>query len=183
VLAQCQKQEAPPPRAIATPPVVDAAAVAATPARAPEAMPPDAVDAGDPPAPKGTWLDGNIYRFRFEDVVSCPPPGIGATARIGAVVRVTSKLNELLVASRDFKLEAGGVILDSAILTKAPAGCAPLLTPKSVGAGKTAAGVVVFDVPAEFNPEQRPVKISYQPTRWGGARKVEALLPPGSIPR
>ena len=46
-------------------------------------------------------------------------------------------------------------------------------------AGKTNDGVVVFDVPPEFNPDHRPVKVTYQPTRWGGAKRVEALLPPG----
>ena len=92
---------------------------------------------------------------------------------------MTSKVDEVFVAPRDVKLESGGVILDSAILGKAPGGCGPLLTPKSLRAGKTADGVVVFDLPPGFNPEGRPMKITYQPTRWGGARRVEALLPPG----
>ena len=138
-------------------------------------------DAASPPPSKGTWLEGRIYRFRLDDVRKCPPPPVGGGARIGAVVRVTSKVDEVFVAPRDFKLESGGVILDSAIIEKAPGGCGPLLAPKSLRAGKTADGVVVFDVPPEFNPEGRPVKITYQPTRWGGARRVEALLPPGSL--
>ncbi len=138
------------------------------------AAPDGATDEASPPASKGTWLEGNIYRFRLDDVRKCPPPAVAGGARIGAVVRVTSKVDEVFVAPRDVKLESGGVILDSAIVTKAPDGCGPLLAPKSMRAGKTNDGVVVFDVPPEFNPEHRPVKITYQPTRWGGAKRVEA---------
>ena len=93
---------------------------------------------------------------------------------------MTSKVDEVSVAPRDFKLESGGVILDSAMVTKAPDGCGPLLAPKSLRAGKSADGVVVFDFRPEFNPDHRPVR-SLQPTRWGGAKRVEALLPPGSV--
>ena len=160
-----------PPRARAAEPPAPPPA----PAAAAEAEP----DAASPPPSKGSWLEGNIYRFRLDDVRKCPPPSVAGGARIGAVVRVTSKVDEVFVAPRDVKLESGGVILDSAILGKAPGGCGPLLTPKSLRAGKTADGVVVFDLPPGFNPEGRPVKITYQPTRWGGARRVEALLPPG----
>ena len=174
LLGQCRRQDvAPPPtastvgdgaRAVGPPPAADAAREEAS-----------------PPAPKGTWLEGNIYRFRLDDVRKCPPPAVAGEVRIGAVVRVTSKVDEVFVAPRDVKLESGGIILDSAILTKAPAGCGPLLAPKSIRAGKTNDGVVVFDVPPEFNPEHRAVKVTYQPTRWGGAKRVEALLPPGIL--
>jgi hypothetical protein len=159
--------------------MADGARAAAEPPPTPPVPANSEAAAATPPPSKGTWLEGNIYRFRLDDVRKCPPPAVGGGTRIGAVVRVTSKIDEVLVASRDFKLESGGVILDSAILEKAPAGCGPLLAPKSLRAGKTADGVVVFDVPPEFNPEGRPVKITYQPTRWGGARRVEAVLPPG----
>jgi len=116
----------------------------------------------------------------MDDVRPCPPAAAG-TSRVGVAVRVSSKIDELLVAPRDFKLETGGVILESAILQKGPAACAPLLAPKSLRAGKTAEGVVVFDIPPGFNAEQKPVRLAYQPTRWGGARRVEAVLPPGSL--
>jgi hypothetical protein len=43
--------------------------------------------------------------------------------------------------------------------------------------------VVVFDLPVGFNPEHQPVKLTYQPTRWGGARRVESVLPPEALPR
>jgi hypothetical protein len=160
--------------------VVNAPPAAPPPPPAPAAPPDAPADAGGEPPSRGTWLEGNIYRFRLDDVRTCAPPS-GGGARIGALVRVTSKVDEVFVAPRDVKLESGGVILDSAVLEKAPAGCGPLLTPKSLRAGKTADGVVVFDVPPEFNPERRPVKITYQPTRWGGARRVEAVLPSDSL--
>jgi len=175
LLGQCQRQEVAPPSATTTP----AVAAAAQPPPAPPAAAEADTDTTSPPPSKGSWLEGNIYRFRLDDVRKCPPPAVGGGARIGAVVRVTSKVDEVFVAPRDIKLESGGVILDSAILDKAPGGCGPLLAPKSLRAGKTADGVVVFDLPPGFNPDGRPVKITYQPTRWGGARRVEALLPPG----
>ena len=182
LLASCQRQDVAPPPVKST--VADAApAVATPPPQPPPAAAEAAPDAAGPPPSKGTWLEGNIYRFRLDDVRKCaPPPTLPGAARIGAVVRVTSKVDEVFVAPRDVKLESGGVILDSAILEKAPDGCGPLLAPKSLRAGKTADGVVVFDVPPDFNPEGRPVKITYQPTRWGGARRVEAVLPSGSLP-
>ena len=162
-------------RAVGQPPVA-----APAPAQVPAA---DAAteEEASPPGSKGAWLEGDVYKFRFEDVRKCPPPAVAGEVRIGAVVRVTSMVNELFVAPRDVKLQSGGVILDSTRLQKAPDGCGPLLAMKSLRAGKTVAGVVVFDVPPEFNPDNRPVKITFQPTRWGGAQRVEALLPPGSL--
>jgi hypothetical protein len=180
LLGQCQRRGA--ARSETTPAVANAARAPAEPAPTPPAPPVPAeaeTDTASPPPSKGSWLEGNIYRFRLDDVRKCPPPSVAGGARIGAVVRVTSKVDEVFVAPRDVKLESGGVILDSAILDKAPGGCGPLLAPKSLRAGKTADGVVVFDLPPGFNSDGRPVKIIYQPTRWGGARRVEALLPPG----
>jgi hypothetical protein len=187
LFGQCQRNEA--PRASApTPGAADAARPMAEPpgappvAGAPPPPPPDdAIDGGAPPASKGSWLEGNVYRFRLDDVRTCAPPTPPAVARIGAVVRVTSKIDGLMVAPRDVKLESGGVILESAISPQTS--CAPLLTPKSLRAGKSTDGLVVFDIPPGFNPEHRPVKVTYQPTRWGGAKRVEALLPAESLPR
>jgi hypothetical protein len=169
VLGACRREDASPPAAPrAAPAAADAPKVAGPPARAEPAEP-------APARSREAWIDGNIYRFRLDEVRTCPAPA-GSAARIGAVVRVASKIDQLLVAPRDFKLESDGVILDSAIATAPPPGCAPLLAPKSVRAGKTADGVVVFDLPPGFNADHRPVKITYQPTRWGGARRVEAVL-------
>ena len=182
LFAQCRRQDVAPPQT--TPPVANGARAVAEPLAAPPAPAPaaeGATDEASAPASKGTWQEGNIYRFRLDDVRKCSPTAVAGGARIGVVVRVASKVDEVFVAPRDVKLESGGVILDSAIVTKAPDGCGPLLAPKSMRAGKTNDGVVVFDVPPEFNPDHRPVKITYQPTRWGGAKRVEALLPPGSV--
>jgi hypothetical protein len=185
VFAQCQRQEAPRPEMKPAAATGGAPAVAAAPpaAPAPAADAAAAADGAEPPASKGTWLDGTIYRFRLDDVRKCPPPGAGSAARIGAVVRVTSKVNELLAAPRDVKLESDGVILESANIPKGPPGCTPLLAPASLRAGKTADGIVLFDIPPGFNPARRPVKLTYQPTRWGGAKRVEALVPPEVFPQ
>jgi hypothetical protein len=195
LLAHCRRQEvagfnvAPSAAAVAqlaaeSPPAPPADSPVPVPVPAvPAAAPGEAAASDSAPPSRGTWLEGNIYRFRLEDVRACPPPAVGAAARVAATVRVSSKINELLVAPRDVKLEAGGVILDSAIAPKAPAGCAPLLAPKSLRAGKSSDGVVLFDLPPGFNAERRPVKITYQPTRWGGAKRVEAILPAESLPR
>jgi hypothetical protein len=183
LLAQCRRQD--PPRADPTPPRA-AARLAPEPVPSPpaamSAAMDDTTDAGAPLPSKGAWLDGTSYRFRLDDVRPCAPSAGGGATRIGVAVRVTSNINELLVAPRDVKLQAGGVILDSAVAEKTSAGCAPLLAPRSLRAGKTADGVVVFDVPPGFNAEHRPVRLTYQPTRWGGARRVEAVLPPGAVP-
>ena len=164
LFGQCQRNEAPRPSA-PMPGAADAARPMAEPPAGPSVAdasppPPDATDAGPPPAAKGSWLEGNIYRFRLDDVRTCAPPGPPAVARIGAVVRVNSKIDGLMVAPRDVKLESGGVILESAISPPTSAACAPLLTPKSLRAGKSTDGVVVFDIPPGFNPQRRPVKVT-----------------------
>lgn len=186
LFGQCRRQDV--PRADPSPsrPTADGARVAAAapPPTAPGPAPAadDAADAASAPPSTGAWLDANIYRFRLEAVRRCTPPDAGGATRIGVLVRVTAKnIDELLVAPRDFKLESGGTALESAILSKAPGGCAPLLAPKSLRPGKTADGIVVFDLPAGFTPAHRQVKLAYQPTRWGGARRVEAVLPPESL--
>ena len=109
-------------------------------------------------------------------------PSAAASAPAGGTAGVGGGSTGARAALATAGLVSGGVILDSAILAKAPGGCGPLLTPKSLRAGKTADGVVVFEVPAGFNPEHRPVRITYQPTRWGGAKRVEAVLPAASLP-
>ena len=179
LLAHCRKQEAPPSAAAPTAAADSGAAAPARDARAviSDAATDGAADGGGPLPSLGEWLDGRIYRFRLEAVRRCPQPAGPDSLRIGVVVRVESKMNELLVASRDVKLESGGIILDSVVITKAPAGCGPLLAPASLRTGKTTGGVVIFDVPPELSAGNRPVRVVYQPTRWGGARRVEAALP------
>jgi hypothetical protein len=182
-LAQCRRQEVPRSevaptaaggsRAVAPP--SDARAVAADGAT-------DAgADAGGPLPSAGEWLDGRIYRFRLEASRRCGPAANPDSLRIGVVVRVESKMDELLVAARDVKLQSGGIILDSLVIAKAPAGCAPLLAPSSLRAKKATAGAVIFDVPPEIVSASQPVRVVYQPTRWGGAHRVEAALPPGAL--
>lgn len=182
LFAQCRRREIVRPDAT-LPAATESARVVPEPRDAPPAVADAAADANDSTEPsQGRWLEGNIYQFRVDGIRRCTPPALVGFVRIGIAVRVASKMDELLVAPRDVKLEAGGVILESTVLPSAPGGCAPMLAPKSLRAGKSAAGVVVFDLPTGFNAEQRSVKITYQPTRWGGARRVEAVLPPESLP-
>jgi hypothetical protein len=185
LFAQCRRREI--VRPDATPPAAtEAPRVVPEPRDAPPAVAVADADAdaeSSPEPSKGRWLEGNIYQFRLDDVRRCTPPALTGFTRIGVLVRVMSKMDELLVAPRDVKLEAGGVILDSTVLPSAPGGCAPMLAPKSLRAGKSTAGVVVFDLPTGFNAEHRQLKVTYQPTRWGGAKRVEAVVPPDALPR
>jgi hypothetical protein len=178
ILGQCRRQDV--PLSARAPASLPGTRAAAEPPAAPPVAAAAAADPARPPASRGDWLDGNIYRFRLDAVRACPAAAADGAARVGVIVRVASKIDELLVAPRDFKLESDGVILESAVAAKALGACAPLLAPKSLRAGKTADGVVVFDLPPGFNPDRRPVKLTYQPTRWGGAHRVEAILPPSS---
>jgi len=183
LFVQCRRREI--ARPDATPPAAtESTRAVPEPRDAPPVVADAASDADGSPEPAaGRWLDGNIYLFRLDGIRRCAPPALVGFVRIGVLVRVTSKMDELLVAPRDVKLEAGGVILESTVLPGAPGGCAPMLAPRSLRAGKSAAGVVVFDLPTDFNAEHRPLKVTYQPTRWGGARRIEAVVPAESLPR
>ena len=177
VVPQCRRADVAPAVSAAAAPAPAGVPVAA------EARPVPAAALAPTASPSGDgWLDGNIYRVRMADARPCPPPAaVAGATRVGVRVHVASKIGDLLVAPRDFKLETGGIVLDSAVIHKAPPACAPLLAPTSLRAGKTTEGVVVFDLPPGFNTARRPVRITYQPTRWGGARRVEAVLPAGSF--
>ena len=90
-------------------------------------------------------------------------------------VDVFAKYDELLVASRDVKLESAGIILDSEINPTVDARCGALLRPRQLKQGQIASGVVLFSVPPEF--DTRSVVVSYRATRWGGAPRLEVTLP------
>src|SRR5687768_14896538 len=84
LLGQCRRQEVAPSGT--TPVVANAARAPAEPAPTPAAPPAAAEaepDTDSPPPSKGSWLEGNIYRFRLDDVRKCPPPSVAGGARIG----------------------------------------------------------------------------------------------------
>jgi hypothetical protein len=124
------------------------------------------------------WVEVFSYRFRASRFERCPVSE-GASndtggLRLGVLVHVKAKYDELLVAARDFTLQKGGVIVSSEI---APTRCgtAPLLRPTQLKSGQIASGLVVFQVPeAAFVPSATLV---YQATRWGGAPRATLAIP------
>ncbi len=127
----------------------------------------------------GSWADSSSYRFKVSGSKRCSPaPASGGTEAellLGLSVEILAKYDELWVASRDIKLESGGIILDSEADPKVTAGCAPLLRTQQLEQKRSASGVVVFKVPPEFDTSS--VLVSYRATRWGGAPRLEVRLP------
>ena len=135
------------------------------------------------------WVDAKLYRFKVDELRTCgptegapkpsaqPQPNDGPSL-LGVAVRIQSNINEFPVSPRDVTLEAGGAIIQGAFPRKPPpAGCGPALEVKLLKAGKSARGVVVFEVPPAFASEGTTVKVAYRPTRWGGAPRSEVVVP------
>ncbi len=130
----------------------------------------------------GLWMEGNIYRLKVEDVRRCQVDvdaagSVPRQMRLGVRVQITSKFDSLLVAPRDLTLESEGVIIQAKLADKPIAGCAPLLGIKELRRGKSATGIAVFELPADFKFDVRGPTLGYQPTRWGGAKRTEVRLP------
>jgi hypothetical protein len=127
------------------------------------------------------WVDTFSYRLKATRFQPCPkgsrpaPADVEPTSLLlGVVVQVRAKYDELLVASRDFTLEKGGVILSTEIDPE-PCGSTPLLRPRQLKNGQVASGVVVFRVPeGAFVPG---ATLAYRATRWGGAPRAALLVP------
>jgi hypothetical protein len=149
------------------------------------------------------WLEGGFYKFRLDAVKHCgASPALsqqgrdggplasddgtapsaagwrGGASWVGALVRVTADVKETFVSPRDLTLQRGGVILrakygDVPLLR----GCQPLLQQNELRAGHEARGFALFEVPAHFRAKSpAPIVLAYQPTRWGGAKRVEIAL-------
>jgi hypothetical protein len=136
------------------------------------------------PADVGSWADSPSYRFKVSDRKRCTEPAAAAGAAgsrqwLALSVEVFAKYDGLLVASRDVKLESGGIILASEAAPKVTAACGTLLRPRQLKRGETASGLVLFVVPPEFDTPAAVV--SYQATRWGGAPRLEIKLPAPAI--
>jgi hypothetical protein len=149
---------------------------------------------GDAIVGKGRWSENLLYRFRLESVAPCgaASPGIasaqrpatvgsgqfrGETSWVGAFFSVEAK-QRFLVSPRDLELSRGGVILNAARVNQPlPAGCEPRLPNKTLRAGESLRGFVLFEVPKRFRTRtDDPIVFSYRPTRWGGARKVDVPI-------
>lgn len=125
----------------------------------------------------GKWVESSAFKFRVKSVLRCADPAPGEIVpedrkvRVGAVVEVFSKYDNLFVTPRDVTLEKNGVILSSERSAKPSAECKPLLEPQHLQHDQTRGGVVVFQVPDESFLEDGVV--AFKPTRWGGAPRVE----------
>jgi hypothetical protein len=131
----------------------------------------------------GTWLEGDLYRLRVSGTRRCrarssdPDGGVGQTY-LGAEVEIVSRVDRLLVAPHDLSLESDGVILQASAVGHALLGCAPPLAVREVRRGKSARGIVMFEIPPGFNMGTLGPTLWYQPTRWGGAKRTQIKLPP-----
>lgn len=143
------------------------------------AAPPSLV--AGPAARSADWTTTPLFDVRFEAMRSCSSeavPGAPAPAAsrvwMAANVQFRSKVRGLFVTPRDFSLESGGIVV-SARHVKPPAlpGCSPVLPQKSLGPKQTARGFVVFEVPQRLLTPESSLVLVYQPTRWGGSRRIE----------
>ena len=126
-------------------------------------------------------METGLYKLRFEQIRACnPSPRAAATARVwmGVEIRALAKVSELFVTPRDFALEREGIILPARhVHPPNLRGCSPLLPAAQLRAQQSVRGFVLFEVPARFRTGDVPIVLSYRPTRWGGAGRVELRIP------
>jgi hypothetical protein len=172
-----QPAQTPPTHSVA--PVAPGADAGSSAAVAPsEALP---LDAG-----LGAWIESAAYKFKVSGVTPCaiPTPPRSASSdgaaesvpvdrpqRIGVTVHVAAKFDEFFVSGRDVTIEKDGVIIQPEVHPAPSTGCSPLLEPRTLRHDQVASGVVVFQV--EDEAFVRSSTIAYQPTRWGGAPRVQ----------
>lgn len=149
-----------------------------TPSQAP-ALPAEAPAAVEPGL--GEWIVAAPYKFRLTRVQRCGPARAktgqteadGSAVRLGFVVEIQSKYDEFLAHPRDVTLQKHGVIYSS---EPNGSGCdGTALAPTMLKRDQLLRGVVTFQLPTE--DDARSAKIVYEPTRWGGAPRVEANVP------
>ena len=131
----------------------------------------------------GTWLDGNGFRFRVDSIRDCgkqlAPAAQSASLHLLAFeIRIVAGPKEVFVSPRDVTLESGGVILQAEIRA-APVGksCSQQWTAQRLSPRRTLRGVLLFAVPPDFGASGRDPILAYQPTRWGGAGRLEVRVP------
>ena len=143
----------------------------------------------------GQWSENRLYKFRFERVAACGAaaqalgpaqptaagggnPLRGESSWVGAFFRVQAKEPSVFVTPRDLELRRGGVILAAKYINQPVlSGCQPLLPATRLRAGEIASGFALFQVPKSFRTTtDDPIVLSYRPTRWGGARRVEVPI-------
>ena len=136
-----------------------------------------------------------MYKFRLERVAACgaaeqalgpaQPAAAGGGGQlrgesswVGALFSVEAKEPSVFVTPRDLELRRGGVILGAKYVNQPVlSGCQPLLPATRLRAGDSARGFALFEVPKSFRTKtDDPIVLSYRPTRWGGARRVEVPI-------
>lgn len=125
------------------------------------------------------WIETARYGLRLSGAKGCGPRPASGRMWVGVDARVRTKDGDLFVTARDFSLENGGVILlprhiDRPLLP----GCFPLLSPSALRAKQSVRGFVLFEMPVAWTSGRDPIVLAYRPTRWGGARRIEARIPP-----
>ncbi len=179
-LSQCQQrpmgqraaEERPPPPAAAAPPEREKPA--------PSSALPSPAGREEQNVEPGQWIDSASYKFKISSLAECgkveaagdaAPPPDDRPLRVGVGVHVLAKYDGLFVSGRDVTFEKNGVIVNSEIDAKSSAGCTGLLRPKTLQHDQTTGGVVIFQLPDEAFA--RSGIVAFQPTRWGGAPRVE----------
>jgi hypothetical protein len=196
-LASCDRDEAPttttPPTSLPKP------APAPIPVAAAPAIEDQGPDGGTAPetivVATGNWTESKQYKFRLERIASCGAPAAtlgpaqpaaarasttfkGETSWVGALFTVQAKDKSVFVSARDLELRRGGVILNARHINQPLLpGCKPLLPAKQLRVGEDVSGFALFEVPRSFRTTtDDPIVLSYKPTRWGGARRVEVPI-------
>jgi hypothetical protein len=198
--ASCKRADAP----VAASKSVPGQSTPSTPAASPLGARPAPDDHGSPDggttaesaiiAP-GEWSENRTYKFRLERVAACgateqtlgpaQPAAAGGGGQlrgesswVGALFSVQAKEPSVFVTPRDLELRRGGVILGAKYINQPVlSGCQPLLPATRLRAGDSARGFALFEVPKTFRIKtEDPIVLSYRPTRWGGARRVEVPI-------
>ena len=194
--ASCNRDEAPvaaskPPPRQSTPP----APLAAAPATDDHGSPDGGATTESAIIAPGEWSENRMYKFRLERVAACggaeqalgpaQPAAAGGGGQlrgesswVGALFSVQAKEPSVFVTPRDLELRRGGVILSAKHINQPVlSACQPLLPAIRLRAGATARGFALFEVPKSFRTRtEDPIVLSYRPTRWGGARRVEVPI-------
>lgn len=171
---------------------------AAPPANLPPPAPTTAPDQGrdaapsfDEPAPPhpphlvisvgpGEWIENTSYRLRLETIASCGEaparPGVGI---VSLKIRYEARIRDVFFSPRDLRMQRGGVILEPEPVRPCnlERGCCVQLPAQRLRKGQRIEGSVLFAVPNSFRAMSKPIALAYQPTRWGGAARVEIHLP------
>jgi hypothetical protein len=142
--------------------------------------------AAGPDAGLGRWVESPSFKFKVTSVATCADVDIGRDegkdaaapaipedrpVRVGVTVHVLSTYDGLFVSGRDVSFEKDGVIVRSEIDARPSAGCIGLLESTTLKHDETASGVVIFQLPDQAFA--RTGTIAFQPTRWGGAPRLE----------